>query len=57
MARSFVRASALTESDLPSVIDGLKQKLKAPRYRKLAGPLWTAVDVLMGLRYHRALIE
>ena len=48
---------AVTVSDLPGVIDGLKKKLDAPRYRKLAGPLWTAVDVLMGLRYDRALIE
>ncbi len=48
---------AVTESDLPGVIDRLKEKLAAPRYRKAAGPLWTAVDVLMGLRYDRALIE
>ena len=48
---------AVTESELPGVIDRLKEKLAAPRYRKAAGPLWTAVDVLMGLRYDRALIE
>jgi predicted transposase YdaD len=48
---------AVTASDLPGVIERLKEKLAAPRYRKTAGPLWTAVDVLMGLRYHRALIE
>ncbi len=47
----------VTESDLPGVIDRLKVKLETPRYRKMAGPLWTAVDVLMGLRYDRALIE
>ena len=48
---------AVKESDLPGVIDRLKEKLTAPRYRKLAGQLWTAVDVLLGLRYDRALIE
>ncbi len=48
---------AVTESELPGVIDRLKEKLTAPRYRKAAGTLWTAVDVLMGLRYDRALIE
>ena len=48
---------AVTESELPGVIDRLKEKLAAPRYRKAAGTLWTAVDVLMGLRYDRALIE
>jgi len=48
---------AVTEADLPGVIDRLKAKLDAPRYHKVAGALWTAVDVLMGLRYDRALIE
>jgi predicted transposase YdaD len=48
---------AVTEAELPGVIERLKEKLAAPRYRKAAGALWTAVDVLMGLRYERALIE
>jgi predicted transposase YdaD len=48
---------AVTESDLPGVIERLKKKLDTPRYRKVAGPLWTAVDVLMGLRYDRAMVE
>jgi predicted transposase YdaD len=48
---------AVAESDLPGVIDRLKEKLAAPRYRQAAGALWTAVDVLMGLRYDRAFIE
>ena len=48
---------AVTEADLPGVIERLKEKLAAPRYRKTAGTLWTAVDVLMGLRYERALVE
>ncbi|HVS38800.1 MAG TPA: hypothetical protein VMS17_24805 [Gemmataceae bacterium] len=39
------------------MIDRLKDKLAAPRYRKTAGMLWTAVDVLMGLRYERSLVE
>ena len=48
---------AVTEADLPGVIVRLKEKLATPRYRKAAGALWTAVDVLMGLRYDRALVE
>ena len=47
----------VTASDLPAVIERLKEKLAAPRYRKTVGTLWTAVDVLMGLRYDRAVIE
>ncbi|HVS38740.1 MAG TPA: hypothetical protein VMS17_24500 [Gemmataceae bacterium] len=48
---------AVTESELPGVIDRLKEKLATPKYRKTAGQLWTAVDVLMGLRYDRVLAE
>jgi predicted transposase YdaD len=48
---------AVTESDLPGVIERLKEKLAAPKYRKTVGRLWTAVDVLMGLRYDRVLVE
>ena len=47
---------AVTEPDLPGVIERLKEKLATPRYRKRAGPLWTAVDVLMGLRYDRVMV-
>ena len=39
------------------MIERLKEKLAPRRYRKTADPLWTAVDVLMGLRYDRVLIE
>lgn len=48
---------AVNEAELPGVVQQLKEKLEAPRYRKLAGSLWTAVDILMGLRYERALVE
>ncbi|HVS36376.1 MAG TPA: hypothetical protein VMS17_12490 [Gemmataceae bacterium] len=48
---------AVMEADLPGMIDRLKERLAAPRLRKAAGVLWTAVDVLMGLRYDRALVE
>lgn len=47
----------MTEPELPGVIERLKDKLETPRYRRAAGRLWTAVDVLMGLRYDRAMIE
>ncbi len=39
------------------MIERLKERLEAPRYRKTAGTVWTAVDVLLGLRYERPLIE
>ena len=48
---------AVTEPELPGVIERLKERLEAPRYRKAAGTVWTAVDVLLGLRYERPLIE
>jgi hypothetical protein len=48
---------AVSEAELPGVIEAMKEKLAAPRYRKAAGQMWTAVDVLMGLRYDRVLIE
>ena len=49
--------AAVTETQLPGVIGRMKEKLDAPRYRRAAGELWTAVGVLMGLRYDRALIR
>ncbi|MBY0524657.1 MAG: hypothetical protein K2R98_14735 [Gemmataceae bacterium] len=49
--------SAVTAGELPGVIHAMKETLEAPRYRKLAGTLWTAVDVLLGLRYERAMID
>jgi hypothetical protein len=39
------------------VIEQMKVKLAASRYRQVAGQLWTDVDVLLGLRYERAFIE
>ncbi len=49
--------SAVSASDLPGLIERLKERLDERRYRKVAGSRWTAVDILMGLRYQRALIE
>jgi predicted transposase YdaD len=49
--------SAVTAADLPSVIEELKQKLAAPRYRLVAGQMWTAVGILMGLGFERGLVE
>jgi hypothetical protein len=54
---SLAPLGAVTQSELPGVIERIKVKLAAPRYRQVAGRLWTAVDVLLGLRYERAFIE
>ena len=48
---------AVTTEELPGVIQRLKKKLEAPEYENLAGQLWTATDILMGLRYQPALVE
>jgi predicted transposase YdaD len=53
----LVPISAVTESALPGVIHRLKERLDEPGHRQVAGQLWTAVDVLMGLRYGRELID
>ena len=48
--------SAATEADLPSVIARMEQRIRQEATPAEAGTLWTATDVLMGLRYPRALI-
>jgi predicted transposase YdaD len=47
--------SAVTKSELPTVIERMKGRL-SPR-TGLAGDLWTATEVLMGLRYPESLVE
>jgi hypothetical protein len=49
--------SAVSEADLPAVIERMKQRLDGLRPRARAAKLWTATYVLMGLRYPAALTE
>lgn len=48
--------SAVTESDLPSVIATMQSRIAAEATPDEGGTLWTAADVLMGLRYPQALV-
>jgi hypothetical protein len=48
--------STVTEVDLPSVIARMKQRIQQEATPEEAGMLWTATDVLMGLRYPRGLV-
>jgi predicted transposase YdaD len=49
--------SNVTLAELPGVIEQLKERLSQRRYRPLAAEVWTAIDILMGLRYERAVID
>ncbi len=49
--------SAVRKSDLPAVIERMKERLSRPEWRPDAGRLWTATYVLMGLRYPENLTE
>ena len=48
--------SAVVEAELPDVIRRMEQRISAEATPDEAGTLWTATDVLMGLRYPRALV-
>jgi hypothetical protein len=48
--------SAVAERELPGVIGQMKARL-ADTSRPQAGKLWTAANLLMGLRYEPALVE
>jgi predicted transposase YdaD len=48
---------AMSETDLPEVIREMKDRLDQPKYGKIAGELWTAVRILMGLRYEGPFID
>ncbi len=48
---------AVTENDLPGVIDRMRERIEGEAGPELAGTLWTAADVLMGLRYSRELVD
>jgi hypothetical protein len=49
--------SAVTAEQLPSVIEQMKHRLSQRRARALAGELWTATWVLLGMRYSRELAQ
>ena len=44
------------EAELPNIIQRMEQRIIAEATPDEAGTLWTATDVLMGLRYPRALV-
>jgi hypothetical protein len=48
--------SAVTQSELPAVIRRMDQRISAEARGDEVGTLWTATDVLMGLRYPRAMV-
>src|SRR5207253_8880710 len=47
--------SAVTEADLPGIIQQMSQRLSGPRTRRLAPAVWGAAYILLGLRYSPAL--
>jgi hypothetical protein len=49
--------SAVTETDLPAVVARIDQRIRQEATPDEAGTLWTATDVLMGLRWSRNLVE
>jgi hypothetical protein len=48
--------SQVAEADLPAMIGRMEQRLRAETTPDEAAMLWTAADVLMGLRYPRELV-
>jgi len=49
--------SAVTEAELPGVLGQMKSRLAKLPDRGRVGRLWTAVNVLLGLRYEPAMVE
>jgi hypothetical protein len=49
--------AAVAEPDLPAVIARMDERIRLEASPEMAGLLWTAADVLMGLRYPRALVD
>jgi hypothetical protein len=47
---------AVTEAELPAVIGRMRQRIDQEATAEEAATLWTAADVLMGLRYSRELV-
>ena len=48
--------SAVAETELPGVIRRMDERIRAEATPDEAGTLWTAADVLMGMRYPRQLV-
>jgi predicted transposase YdaD len=48
--------AAVEEKDLPAIIRTMEHRLRQETTTAEAGKLWTATDVLMGLRYPQALV-
>ena len=48
--------SAVAEAELPQVIRRMDERIRAEATPDEAGTLWTAADVLMGLRYPRQFV-
>ncbi len=49
--------SNVTEEELPAVIERMKTRIDAEATPEQAGKLWTATNVLMGLRYEAAFTQ
>jgi predicted transposase YdaD len=49
--------SAVTEAQLPGIIQRMERRLSSRRGRKQAPVIWAAAYVLLGLRFSRALAE
>jgi hypothetical protein len=49
--------SDVAEADLPAVIAKMQERINREATLEEAGTLWTAADVLMGLRYQRTLVD
>jgi predicted transposase YdaD len=47
--------SAVTEADLPGIIQRMERRLRSPRGRRQAQVVWAAAYILLGLRYSPAL--
>jgi predicted transposase YdaD len=47
--------SAVTEAELPGIIDQMEQRLEPRKYRRQADGLWAATYILLGLRYSQEL--
>ena len=48
---------SVPETELPALIREMQKRLDQRKYEKIAGEFWTAVRVLMGLRYEEPVID
>ncbi len=52
----LVPLGAVTEAELPAVIGRMRQRIDHEATAEEAATLWTAANVLIGLRYSRELV-